>query len=152
MIRGEQAINADVVEFIRLGNLVCLDYRVDVGNRATFDAAMRRIRGCNSFDPGRVARAIGEIFDDAMAVEFGAEGSPVLYVTVPFYAGQRIGASCGVREKYTLEQRQEYAGRVIDWAKHMDADEICVYQHPRTEQPIWNGTGDHPYRVRIWWD
>jgi hypothetical protein len=146
-------IDTDIVEFIRLGNRVCRNYRVHLPNRATFNAAMSVAQGCNNFNPTRVAKTIGDIFDDAMHVEFGAEGSPVLYITLPFWSHQRMGTETfGMGEKYTVEQRQESAQRVIDWARSVQADEICTYQYPHTDSPVWNRPGDHPYRLRIWWD
>lgn len=153
MIFDRNAVHADTVEFVRLGDLVCLDFRVGLRNRATFDAVMEVHRGCNNFDPAKVADTIGVIFDDASEIEIGAEGSPVLYVHLPFYTHQRMGAEWqGMGERYTDEQRQAFAHRVIAWARSMDADEISVYQYPPTDSPVWNKPGERPYRVRIWWD
>ncbi|WP_410646182.1 hypothetical protein [Amycolatopsis sp. cmx-4-54] len=60
--------------------------------------------------------------------------------------------SVGSEEKYTAEQRQDYASRVIDWARRMRADEITVQQNPVTEYPVVGKPGEHPYRIGIWWD
>lgn len=44
-----------------------------------------------------------------MKVEFGAEGSAVLYIEVPFIPSQRLDVTIGgLGEKYTALQRQDY--------------------------------------------
>jgi hypothetical protein len=153
MVRTDQAVNRDVVEFVRLGQRVSLNFTVPLRNRATFDAVMAEALGGNNFDPHRVAISIGSLFDDAMDVEFGAEGSAVLYIAVPFYPRQRLDAHAGqLGERYTDEQRRDFARRVIEWARTMQADEISVQQHPVTPEPVWGQPGENPYKIRIWWD
>ncbi|WP_410570654.1 hypothetical protein [Amycolatopsis sp. cmx-4-61] len=146
-------VNNDVVEFARLGQKVSLKFLVPLRNRATFDKCMATVQGGNSFDPVEVARTIGLLFDDAMDVEFGAEGSAVLYITTAFFPNQCIGPRTDKRhERYTDAERQDYAQRVIDWARTMGANEITVQQHPATDQDVVGKPGEHPYRIRLWWD
>lgn len=146
-------INPDVVEFVRLGQRVCLNYHVNLMNRAEFNAAMSVIDDYNNFDPARIMETIGAVFDDVMHIEFGRESSCVLYITLPFWSHQRLGSETfGMGERYSVDQMQETAQRVIDWAQSMQADEICTYQHPHTDSPVWGKPGAHPYRIRIWWD
>lgn len=152
MILNKTDVRADVVEFVRLGARVCSDYHVDIPNYPTFQAAMAVTQGGNNFDPERVARTFRELDDDVMQVEFGAEGSPVLYVHLPFWTHQRRGAtSCGSGEKYTDEQRRQLAARVIAWARQERADEISTHQFPSGDE-VWNASGEQPHRIRIWWD
>ena len=97
--------NTDIVEFVRLGYQVSLDWRVHLNNRATFNAAMNLVRGYNNFDGPKVSKTIGSVYDDAMHVEFGRERSPVLYVTLPFWTHQRIGSEySGMGDPYSREQ------------------------------------------------
>jgi hypothetical protein len=151
--RNRHAVDTDVVEFVRLGQRVSLNFTVTVRNRPTFDRVMAAAQGGNHFDPDLVASTIGTLFDESMKIEFGAEGSAVLYIEVPYTSGQRLdGAVVGSGERYTADQRQDYARRVIEWARRMRADEITVQQHPVTEYPVVGNPGEHPHRIRIWWD
>lgn len=144
--------NSDVVDFVRIGQRVSLDYRVDVRDYATFEAVMAVADGCNAFDPAVVAKTFRELFGDISHVEFGAESSTVMYVHLASWSHQRSGApSIGAKEKYTNEELRRVAGRVITWARSMGAGEICSYGLGRAE-PTWNGTGERPHRIRIWWD
>ncbi|WP_410646256.1 hypothetical protein [Amycolatopsis sp. cmx-4-54] len=146
-------VDTDVVEFVRLGQRVSLNFTVPIRNRETFDAVMAAAQGGNNFDPDQVARTIDTLFGEAMKVEFGAEGSAVLYIEVPFTTSQRLDATVvGLGGKYTALQRQDYARRVIEWARAMRADEITVQQHPATEAPVVGKPGENPYRIRVWWD
>ncbi|CRK56935.1 hypothetical protein [Alloactinosynnema sp. L-07] len=149
----DHSVDTSVVEFVRVGQKVSLNFTVGIRNRATFQAVMAEALGGNNFDPSRVASTIGSLFDDAMRVDFGAEGTAVLYLDVPYFENQRIGCSAAsTNTRFTDSERQAYAQRVIDWAREMRADEITVQQHPITPAPVVGKPGDNPYRIRIWWD
>ncbi|OXM56412.1 hypothetical protein CFP71_13365 [Amycolatopsis thailandensis] len=153
MTRNRHVVDTDVVEFVRLGHRVSLNFTVPLRNRPTFDRVMATAQGGNNFDPDLVASTIGTLYDESMEVLFGAEGSAVLYIEVPYFSSQRLDStSVDSGEKYTADQRQDYARRVIDWARRMRADEITVQQNPVTEYPVVGQPGEHPYRIRIWWD
>jgi hypothetical protein len=154
MAKDASTVDQDVVAFVRLGQRVSQNFTVHMRNRETFDAVMAAAQGCNAFSPQDVARTIGPLFDDSMSVSFGAEGSPVLYIDVPFFPHQRYRSTeCGMSERFSDEERQAFAQRVIDWARTVRADEISTQQYP--PEPIlhaWNKPGEHPYKIRIWWD
>lgn len=154
MSKDVQTVEQDVVDFVRLGQRVSLNFTVRMRNRATFEAVMAAALGGNAFDPHEVARTIGPVFDGAMGVEFGAEGSAVLYIDVPFFPHQRYGSTqVGMSEPYGDEERRAFAQRVIDWAKRVRADEISTQQYPpEPTLRVWNEPGEHPYKIRIWWD
>jgi hypothetical protein len=140
---------AEIVQFVQLGERVSTHFLVTLPNRATFDAVMAAARGGNNFDPYEVGATIGTLLDDAMQVQFGAEGSAILYIDVPFFTGQRLAAASGTGERFTDEQRRDYARRVIDWARAVRADEISVQQYPATaDGDVWGEPGEHPYRIR----
>ncbi|GAB3448870.1 hypothetical protein GCM10027436_42740 [Actinophytocola sediminis] len=146
-------VQADIVRFVQLGQRVSTNFTVNLSNRATFDAVMNSALGGNNFMPSEVAATIGTLFDDAMQVEFGAEGSAVLYIDVPFFTHQRIASTKGGGDRYTDEQRRDYAQKVITWARSMRADEITVQQYPTVADLfVDNSPGENPYRIRIWWD
>jgi hypothetical protein len=146
----DQTADADVVDVVRLGQRVSRSFTVALANRATFDAVMALARAGNTFDPHQVARTIGTLFDDAMTVEFGIDESPVLSLEIPFFTGQHLAARTGHGERYTDEQRRDFARRVIAWARTMRADVITVEQH-LTDAVVNDEPGEHPLRVRIWW-
>jgi hypothetical protein len=145
-------IDANVVRFVQLGQQVSTNFRITLPNRATFEAVMAVALGDNNFDPREVARTIGTLFDDAMKVELGAEGSAVLYIEVPFFTGQRLSSPNGLRQRYSDEQRREFTRRVIACARRVGADEVSVQQFPiTTDLFVDDEPGEHPYRIRIWW-
>lgn len=153
MNSNDSKVQADIVRFVQLGQRVSTNFTVNLSNRPTFDAVMSAALGGNNFTPGEVARTIGALFDDAMHVEFGAEGSAVLYITVPFFTHQRIVSTTGGGDRYTGEQRRDFTQRVLVWARSMRADEITVQQYPITDDLfVDNAPGESPYRIRIWWD
>src|SRR5437762_13909416 len=92
MPNDDQTVEQDVIDFVRLGQRVSLNFTVPMRNRATFEAVMAAALGGNAFIPHEVARTSGWGFDDASGVEFGAEGSAVLYIEVPFFPHQRYGS------------------------------------------------------------
>lgn len=154
MPTDDKTVDEDVVEFVRLAQRVSLNFTVRMRNRATFEAVMAVALGCNAFVPHKVVRTIDSVFDDSAGVEFGAEGSAVLYIEVPFYPHHRYSSTrVGTSERYSDEERQAFAQRVIDWARTMRADEISTQQYPpEPTLRVWNEPGEHPYKIRIWWD
>lgn len=151
MAHNNDTINTDIVEFVRLGKLVSTNYTVRIPNYATFRALMGVLGAVNSFDPQQVADTFEPLFNDSEGIEFGADGSEVLYVVVPFHDHQRNGATTHTGRRFTDDERRDHTQRIIDWAREVNADEITVQQFPPAER-VWNEPGENPYRVRIWWD
>ena len=65
----------------------------------------------------------------------------MLYIEVPFFTHQRITAPTGLGDRYTDEQRRDFARQVISWARAMRADEIFVEQYP---EPMATSSRAHP--------
>jgi hypothetical protein len=153
MPKDDQTVDQHVVDFVRLGQRVSRNFTVRMRNRATFDAVMAAARGATRSSRTRWRARSGRVFDDAMGVEFGAEGSAVLYIEVPFFPHQRYGSTqVGMSEPYSDEERRAFAQRVIDWAKRVRADEISTQQYPpEPTLRVWHEPGEHPYKIRIWW-
>lgn len=143
--------NTDVVEFTRLGWSTSLDWTVPIQNWETFTAVMHTAGEYNDFDGQAIADTFEPLFYDTMRVEFGREGSPVMYISIPFFPHQRYASTTGRGDRYTDVDRQEFAARVIDWAREVRADEISVRQFPGHDE-VWNKPGPKPYRIRLWWD
>lgn len=152
-------IDDELVRFVRLANRVhCLHYRIPVPNWPTFAAIMDAMGdGYNDFDPRHVTVTFAPLFPTCNGIEFGAEGTAVLYLTIPYFEHQRRDhpAHPAGRE-YTDEQRRAHTQQLIDWAHEVQASEVTVQQFVpgQADQPqdVWNSPGDAPCRVRVWWD
>lgn len=99
---------------------------------------VRLVKSYNEFKGESVAAAIEKLRGRVSAVEFGREGSPVLYIELPYWTHQREEAQPGTpgtkitdaeSGKLVEELRQVFVGE-------LKADEFTVNRR----------------RVRIWWD
>lgn len=99
---------------------------------------IRLVKEYNEFNGERVAAAVEKLRGRNSGVEFGREGSPVLYIELPHWTHQREEADPGVQgtritdaenDKLVEELRQVFVGE-------LKADEFGV-----------DGR-----RVRVWWD
>jgi hypothetical protein len=95
---GPQNIRVrEAVEFVKLGygdnfglSFRSLYFRTEELTTAEAQAAMRTI-SYDGFDGNKVAEAIEQFRGKFVAYEFGREGSPVLYVCLPYWTHQREG-------------------------------------------------------------
>jgi len=89
----------------------------------------------NWFDGKRVAKGLKQIEGKIESVNFGTEGSPVLYLQIPQY-----GCTCQRKcPKLTNKQAKKWANTVMNVGKTMmKADEVSYDPSKR--------------RVRLWWD
>jgi hypothetical protein len=96
------------------------------------------VKSYNNFEGEKVAGALAEFRGQVSAIEFGREGSPVLYVDLPYWTHQReetLSSGEGVRipdednEMLIRKLHQVFVGELA-------ADEFSVEGR----------------RVRIWWD
>ena len=99
---------------------------------------IRMVKRYNEFNGEQVAAAVEKLRGRVSAVEFGREGSPVIYIELPYWTHQREEAPPGLagskigdpdNEKFVEELRRVFVGE-------LKADEFT--QNRR--------------RVRIWWD
>lgn len=99
---------------------------------------IRLVREYNEFNGERVAAAVEKLRGQVSGVEFGREGSPVLYIELPYWTHQReetvlngIGNKItdAENDKVVAELRQLFVGE-------LKADEFSVNRR----------------RIRIWWD
>ena len=99
---------------------------------------IRLVKEYNEFNGERVAAAVEKLRDRISGVEFGREGSPVIYIDLPYWTHQREGADTSVQgtritdaenDRLVEELRQVFVGE-------LKADEFGV-----------DGR-----RVRVWWD
>lgn len=99
---------------------------------------IRLVKHYNEFDGERVALAVEKLRGRVSGVEFGREGSPVLYIELPYWTHQREeslrnGAGTKIsdaeNDKLIQDLKQVFVGE-------LKADEFSVAQR----------------RVRVWWD
>lgn len=154
-------IDQSVVEFARLGWVVCNDFLLPIPNIETFDAVMRDARQWNSFHPDRIRETVGSLVDESGGVGFGRDDSPLLHFDVPFSTGQtlrfRRDNADGDHVSVPLDEndRVAYADRVVAWGESMGADEVTVRTVPAMGVPPEAGpsTPDRRvYGVEMWWD
>jgi hypothetical protein len=88
----------NAVEFVRLGfgndfgfDFRSLYFRTEELTTDEAQAVMKLIN-YEDFDGVKVAEAIGQFEGQIAAYEFGREGSPVLYVKLPYWTHQREGS------------------------------------------------------------
>lgn len=144
-----------VVEFTRLGWNVSTEWLTPINNWNTFTAVMHTAGKYNNFDGHAIANTFKPLFNDSMRIEFGREGSPAMYISIPYFPHQRHHHTTHhTSNRYTDEERQHFATRIINWAHTMRADEINVTQTPQKGQltETTGKPGPKPHRIRLWWD
>jgi len=96
------------------------------------------VKQYNEFDGERVSAAVEKLRGRVSGIEFGREGSPVLYIELPYWTHQREEATTAEtdakipeaeNDKFVAELRQVF----VDELK---ADEFSVNRR----------------RIRVWWD
>lgn len=101
-------------------------------------ALISLVKQYNQFDGQRVAAAVEKLRGRVSGIEFGREGSPVIYIELPFWTHQReetAPAGMGVKipdadnDRFVAELKPVFVGE-------LKADEFSVNQR----------------RVRVWWD
>lgn len=131
--------------FVRIG------YRLDLNQRfqstefltprlrtAQAVPLIRLVKAYNDFDGERVASTVEQLRGRVSGIEFGREGSPVLYIELPYWTHQReevvsVGPGTKISDAETDEFVAELRKLFVDGLK---ADEFSVNRR----------------RVRVWWD
>jgi len=96
------------------------------------------IKSYNNFEGEKVAEALAEFRGKVSAIEFGREGSPVLYIDLPYWTHQREETMPGgVGEKIPDNENSKLVKRLEQvFVRNLAADEFNVEGR----------------RIRIWWD
>lgn len=152
-------MDTHVVEFVRLGyqHDTSFCFHSVLRDWDTFRACLEAAGGYNEFYPSAVVKAFAEVFDDLASIAFGREGSPVMYLDLPYWTHQRLRFAVGTgrqdseHRKYTAAERWGLARGVRLVGQAVHADEIDAFGIGGV--PVdWNGSGIEPVRVRLWWD
>jgi hypothetical protein len=99
---------------------------------------IRLVKEYNEFQGERVASAVEKFRGRVSAVEFGREGSPVLYFELPYWSHQREEATSDAERTKISEAENDLLVSELKslFVTELHADEFSV-----------NGR-----RVRVWWD
>jgi hypothetical protein len=145
--------DTDVVAFATLGfrghhgQGVSLNWTVPVRDLTTARTCLA-VAGL----PGAMLDAV---WSDVAMVDIGREASPVVYVSIPYWTGQRNGHNPTMAsERIEPAQRRALACQLRLLATAHGACEISIshgVDQPDRADDV-RGVPDNPYRVRMWWD
>lgn len=138
----------DAKSFVMLGygdffnrSFRSLNFTTEELNTEDTQVVVRLVKSYNAFSGEDVAKALHQFKGRISSYEFGREGSPVLYVNIPYWTHQRENAnsrSTGTRidDAEFIRLKDELQKVFVD---QLHADEFNVDQiRSRT--------------IRIWWD
>jgi len=134
-----------------------INYKVRAGTRSDFEEMLDAIRAIrvNEFYGSRVAMVLRDLADDGLIadVEFGAEGTPVIYITPPFWTHQSILGPKGKNRKYTDRERREMLKRIMERMRDANPDELSAVDTFGNLVDLDDPNRDPSFmRVRAWWD
>jgi len=134
-----------------------ISYRVRASTKDGFEEMLDAIRtvNVNEFYGERVAMVLEELADEGLVadVEFGAEGTPVICVTPPFWTHHNILGHKGKNRKYTDNERRKMLKRILEKMKDADPDELSVVDLVENPVDPDDPTRDPSFmKVRAWWD
>jgi hypothetical protein len=99
---------------------------------------IRLIKKYNEFDGVRVAAAVEKLKGRISGIEFGREGSPVLYIDLPYWSHQREEAPPNEKKAKISDAEND---RLVDEIKVLFVSQLKAYEFSTKGR-----------RVRIWWD
>ena len=140
-------MNEEKLRFVELGYKVSTDFTVRASSVEEAQAMVNLVGTYNWFTTENVSRAL-ESCHDAMDISFGRAGSPVLYVTVPYWDHQKFSyTKKGYGTKLSRGEREEIAENIINaFVQEAGPDEHGKWDYV-------NGYNtDEPYKLRFWWD
>lgn len=99
---------------------------------------LRMVKEYNEFDGERVAAAIEKLRGRVSGVQFGREGSPVLYIELPYWTHQREETMpAGAGTKISDAENNKLVGEL----RKVFVDELKADEFSQSGR-----------RIRIWWD
>ena len=99
---------------------------------------IRLVKEYNEFNGERVAEAVEKFRGRVMGLEFGREGSPVLYIDLPYWTHQREGADTIGQGTRISDAEND---RLVEELRQVFVDDLKA-----------NEFGVDGRRVRAWWD
>lgn len=99
---------------------------------------IRLVKEYNEFNGERVAAAVEKLRGRISRLEFGREGSPVLYIELPYWTHQREEADTSIQGTRITDAEND---RLVDELRQVFVDELKADEF-----------GVDGRRVRVWWD
>ncbi len=140
----------DLLEFVRLGygdlhgrDVRSLEFRTEELTTDQTVAVLGLVDSYNAFEGAKVAGVVESFRGRVSGWAFGRDGSPALYVSLPYWTNQREDST----------QPREEATRISDEAHQKLVEELRatftgeVHADEFSPMPY---SGDHKFR--IWWD
>lgn len=153
-------INADVVQFVRLGYgsshglaVSSLSFAVAMPDLPTLETCLTESIGSyNHFNGPAVAAAFAPLWDDLSTVFVGRESSPFVQIHVPYTRQQRNGGDNTCAIALEPAEREALINSVIDMGTACHADSILFNTATKpTLSPIQPPVRDLA-TVWLWWD
>jgi hypothetical protein len=119
-----------------------LTFKTEALSTDDMKAVLPLVDSYNGFVGAKVSEAIERLRGEISNYEFGREGSPVIYVHLPYWTSQqeKNAASKGyLRRELTAAEHKALSEKVRAVFKSVDADEIDTVSY-----------SDHV--IRVWWD
>jgi hypothetical protein len=139
----------DALQFVALGygdnrGFRSLNFRTEKLNTDQTMAVVQLVQEYNQFDGAAVAAALEQFRGRVSGYEFGREGSPVLYIELPYWTSQAEAhagreAEAGGRRIEDAERDALIAEVRLVFVDRLKADEFDIEE-----------IGDR--RLRVWWD
>jgi hypothetical protein len=138
----------DAIAFVRLGygdqfglDFRSNNFRTDEMTTEDTQAVLRIVDEYNDFSGKKVADAIGQFRGRISSYEFGREGSPVLYIRLPYWTHQQEGAAPGSSGRRIDDAENEALISLLRdvFVTKLGADEFEVDQIQGR-------------KFRVWWD
>jgi hypothetical protein len=106
--------------------------------------AIKTIR-YNNYDGRILAKILQDLAKEGliMEIEYGNEGSEVIYIQPPYWTHQAIGSKETWGRKYSKEEREKMFWKIYSALALAKPDELHIVKAPWKEE-FW--------KVRAWWD
>lgn len=138
----------DAVAFVKLGygdlfeaEFRSLDFLTDELDTRAAQAVVAVVDQYNAYDGARVAEALARFEGRISHYRFGRDQSPVLFVALPHWTGQREGMPAGERGK-RIDAKAH--AKLVDELREVFVDQLQADEFGT--DPIFERT------LRIWWD
>lgn len=154
------SVYQDTLAFVRLGYgdshdlyVRSLDFRTECLSTSLMQQALRLVPEYNAFEGAKIADGIEKLHGEIMCWQFGREGSPVIYMQIPYWLGQAEKACPELHDKedaqpcprpdndrrLTEAESTDLTRRAKALFQSLHADEIGFDQIAKNT-------------LRIWWD
>lgn len=115
-----------------------LDFKTEgIKDLDIIQACLNKIGGYNEFTPAEAFKIVAHNNTFFSYIEIGREGSPCIYVHLPYWTHQAALKTSEESRRYSDTELQYMASCIMESAKAAKADEVTLEQYNT---------------VRIWWD